>query len=323
MSERTSNSTNKIAATQDQLNEMLSYYNGYLTYNTSEYVIARAKLAGATITFYKTQTVLFQEESSAREYNIWAKKYNLDLDIKETDSSVDYSKLNAIGSDEVGTGDYFGPIVVCATYVSSDNIEKLRKLGVKDSKLLTDKQMIPMALQISEIVPYSIVLLEPNRMNSLKGNYSNLNFLKAYLHNKVINSILKKLENVKYDAILIDEFTPKEKYFEYLSGQKEVIENVTLIKHGEKAHMSIAAASILARVAFLRELGKLSNKYGLELYKGAGREVDRCAISYVKMHGWDNLGEVAKLKFSNTDRIKEYFMNNPLPKSKVGHLYDK
>ena len=108
-------------------------------------------------------------------------------------------------------------------YTTKESIEKLRHLGVKDSKLLTDKQMIPLALQISNIIPYSIIFLDPIKINSLQEKYDNLNFIKSYLHNKAINSILKKLGDVKYDAILIDEFTPKEKYLKYLENQQNVI----------------------------------------------------------------------------------------------------
>jgi len=70
--------------------------------------------------------------------------------------------------------------VVCAAYVSSSIIEQLRLLGVKDSKLLTDKQMIPMALKLSQMIPYSIVYLEPERINLLSKKRNNLNFVKAY-----------------------------------------------------------------------------------------------------------------------------------------------
>ena len=87
--------------------------------------------------------------------------------------------------------------------------------------------------------------------------------------------------------------------------------------------MSIAAASILARVAFLRELSKLSTKYDLELLKGAGPEVDRNAINFVKSFGWDELKNVAKMKFANTERIRKYFLNNPMPKSRQGHFYNE
>jgi ribonuclease HIII len=128
--------------------------------------------------------------------------------------------------------------------------------------------------------------------------------------------ILKKLGDVKYDAILIDEFTPKEKYLKYLENQQNVVKNVTTIVKGEKEHIGIAAASILARVAFLRELKKLSHEYKMELLKGAGKEVDRAAISFVKSFGFNELKKVAKIKYSNTERIIEHFNENPLPKSK-------
>lgn len=310
-------STHKIKATNDQLQEMIDYYKGYLTSNSSNYIIARAKLSHATITFYRTNVVLFQGQDEAIEYNRWAEKFNLPVEEENIVEHFDYSNLTAIGTDEVGTGDYFGPIVVCATYTTSETIEKLRHLGVKDSKLLTDKQMIPLALQIANIVPYSIILLDPMKINSLADKFNNLNFIKAYLHNKAINSILKKLGDVKLDAILIDEFTPKEKYLKYLENQSNVIKNVTTVTKGEKEHIGIAAASILARAAFLRELKKMSAEYNIELLKGAGKDVDRTAISFVKSNSFKELYKVAKIKYANSERIIEYFNENPLPKSRT------
>ena len=310
-------STHKIKATNSQLQDMIEYYKGYLTSNNSNYIIARAKLNNVTITFYRTNVVLFQGQNEAVEYNHWADKFNLPLETTSNDEYQDYSHLTAIGTDEVGTGDYFGPIVVCATYTNDETIEKLRHLGVKDSKLLTDKQMIPLALQIASIIPYSIILLDPTKINQLSDKFNNLNFIKAYLHNKAINSILKKLGDVKLDAILIDEFTPKEKYLKYLENQSNVVTNITTVTKGEKEHIGIAAASILARSAFLRELKKLSTEYNIELLKGAGKDVDRTAISFVKSYGFSELLKVAKIKYANTERIIDYFDENPLPKSRI------
>ena len=306
-----SNSTQKILATTAQINEMLEYYEGYLTYNTDNYMIARVKMATVTITIYRTNVVLFQGIDATKEYNFWAKRFNLEIIENTSSDIIDYNTLNAIGSDEVGTGDYFGPIVVCATFTTKETASKLRQLGVKDSKLLTDSQIIALSMQITKIIPYSIIILDPYKFNSLSPKHDNLNFVKAYLHNKAINSILKKLEDVKYDAILIDEFTPKDKYLDYLKNSQNVVTNITTIPHGENASLGIAAASILARVAFIRELRRLSHEYDIELLKGAGREVDRTAISFVKSFGFEGLKKVAKLKFANTERVKEYFEANP------------
>ena len=306
-----STNTQKILATTAQINEMLEYYEGYLTYNTNNYMIARVKIANVTITFYRTNVVLFQGTDATKEYNFWAKKFNLEIIESDSSGLTDFNLLNAIGTDEVGTGDYFGPIVVCATYTTKETATKLRQLGVKDSKLLTDSQIIALSMQITKIIPYSIIILDPYKFNSLSPKHDNLNFVKAYLHNKAINSILKKLEDVKYDAILIDEFTPKDKYLDYLKNSANVVTNITTIPHGENASLGIAAASILARVAFIRELRRLSQEYDIDLLKGAGREVDRTAISFVKSYGFEGLKRVAKLKFANTERVKEYFEANP------------
>lgn len=302
-----------IKATNEQINTMLEYYQGYITYNTNAYIIARVKLAKVNITFYKTGNVLFQGPDGTSEYNYWANIFGINL-IK---SDLIYDKerfynLNVIGSDEVGTGDYFGPIVVCATYVSQEKINVLHRLGVKDSKLLTDKQMIPLALKIAEIIPHAILTLNPERFNSLKYSDNNLNYVKAVLHNNAINSLLKKMNNCKYDAIIIDEFTPRDKYFEYLKNAKNVQKNITLVKYGESAHIAVAAASILARVAFLNELKKLGKAYDIELMKGAGKEADRVGIAFVKSYGLNELSKVAKVKYANTKRIKQYFVDHNL-----------
>lgn len=302
-----------IKATNDQINTMLEYYQGYITYNTNAYIIARVKLAKVTITFYKTGNILFQGNDFASEYNFWANKFGLEqfrtaaLDDKER-----FYNLSVIGSDEVGTGDYFGPVVVCAAYVSSDKISELHHLGVKDSKLLTDKQMVPLALKIASMIPHAILILSPEKFNSLKSSDNNLNYIKAVLHNNAINSILKKGPDYKYDAILIDEFTPREKYFEYLKNSKNLVKDVTLVKHGENAHIAVAAASILARVAFLKELRRLGKEYDVELMKGAGKEADRVGVAFVKSYGLNELSKVAKIKFANTERIKQYFTDHNL-----------
>ena len=307
------NNSLTIKISNEQINEMLEYYQGYTTYNTNPYAIARAKLANVTITFYRTNSVLFQGKDASSEYNFWANKYGLDeVILPEDEIKHKYFDLSCVGSDEVGTGDYFGPIVVCATYVSKENIERLRHLGVKDSKLLTDKQMIPLGLEIAKIIPYVILTLSPEKFNTLKNTEDNLNYVKAVLHNNCINSILKKHENCKPQAILVDAFTTREKYFEYLQNAKVVNHDVTLIEKGENAHYAVAAASILARVAFLKELKNYSKEYGIEFLKGAGREVDRLGVSFVKSYGYNNLSKVAKLKYANTERIKKYFVDNNL-----------
>ena len=300
-----------IKVSQEQLNIMLDYYSGYLIYNDSPHTIAKAKLEKSVITFYATNTVLFQGVDETNEYNIWANKFNMTQIKTKTPNYSVYENMTAIGCDEVGTGDYFGPIVVCSAFVRSDQISELKKLGVKDSKLLLDDTIIDIALKLRNIITYTILVLSPSKFNDLhKSNSDNLNFIKACLHNKSINSILKKLENVKYDAILIDEFTPKEKYLEYLKKVPEVNDSVILVPKGEKVHISIAAASILARAAFLKEMKELSKTVKVDLLKGASSSVDRQAVGLIKSFGFNVLHDIAKLKFANTEKIKKYVKDN-------------
>ena len=300
-----------IKVSQEQLNIMLDYYSGYLIYNDSPHTIAKAKLEKSVITFYATNTVLFQGVDETNEYNIWANKFNMTQIKTKTPNYSVYENMTAIGCDEVGTGDYFGPIVVCSAFVRSDQISELKKLGVKDSKLLLDDAIIDIALKLRNIITYTILVLSPSKFNDLhKSNSDNLNFIKACLHNKSINSILKKLENVKYDAILIDEFTPKEKYLEYLKKVPEVNDSVILVPKGEKVHISIAAASILARAAFLKEMKELSKIVKVYLLKGASSSVDRQAVGLIKSFGFNVLHDIAKLKFANTEKIKKYVKDN-------------
>ncbi len=320
MSEQKTNQVYKISVNIDQLNKMIEHYEAYQIYNNSPYIIGRYKLNDTTITIYKTNTVLFQGQGSIFEYNKWASLFNLKIEENIEIDRVQYQNISAIGSDEVGTGDYFGPIVVCATYVNSNQIKELHSLGVKDSKLLSDQQIIDIGLKLAPLVEHSIIMLSPEKFNKLKGNHKNLNFVKAYLHNKAIISLKQKLENKIYDKILVDEFTPYDNYIKYLSEFNDIEKNITMITQGEKAHVAIAAASILARLAFLKEIKKLSTKYNLTIYKGSGAEVDKLAISFVKSFGYDELVNVCKLSYANTERIKKYFNDNPIIDKKMGSL---
>lgn len=301
-----------INATAAQIKEMLEYYDGYLIKGENAHTIARAKMENVTVTFYTTNTVLFQGKVEDGEYNIWARKFSLPIETEVKSNYEKYQTMSAIGCDEVGTGDYFGPIVVCSCFVRADQIDQLKRLGVKDSKLLMDDVIIDLALKIKNLVTCSILVLAPEKFNSIhKVEDNNMNFIKAFLHNNAINSTIKKLEK-RPDAILIDEFTTKDKYFHYLRKVKEVEKDVVLIPKGERVHVSIAAASILARAAFLKEIKELSKEVKVELLKGASSSVDRQAIGLVKSYGISILDKIAKKKFVNTQRVLDFFETNNL-----------
>jgi ribonuclease HIII len=130
-----------------------------------------------------------------------------------------------------------------------------------------------------------------------------MNKLKALLHNNVIYNLIPKVET--YDAICIDAFTTKDKYFEYLKDQKDIINDVILEEKGESKYMAIAAASVIARYLFLRHLDKLSKSVGFELPKGAGAKVDLAIQKILKVQTERFLDTIGKTNFKNLDKVRQ------------------
>src|SRR5690606_19535890 len=124
-----------------------------------------------------------------------------------------------IGSDEVGTGDYFGPITVVAAFVKKEQIPLLKELGVRDSKDLNDAKIIQIAKQIKYVVPYSLLTLHNEKYNQLQKKGMSQGKMKALLHNKAIGHVLKKIAPDNPEAILIDEFAKEDIYFKHLKNE--------------------------------------------------------------------------------------------------------
>ena len=225
---------------------------------------------------------------------------------KETKKNSKVYYANTIGSDEVGTGDFFGPIVVTASYVTKDNIPFLENLGVKDSKKLTDEQILKITPQIIKKIPYYTMTLSNKEYNEKRENY-NMNAMKAILHNKALLEMTKKYPN--YDYIVVDQFAEKYVYYNYLKQTPNIQRNITFITKAEDQCLSVACSAIISRYIFIKEFDKLSKKYNQTLPKGAGKIVDEIGAQIVKKYGEDILNDIAKTNFKNTERIKELAKN--------------
>lgn len=289
----------------EQMDKLKSYYNSFLHENKPAGSIFVAKLPNCTITAYRSGKVLFQGKAAEKEAAAWQGKTTLasPKPIKQHAWSPPASiqEESVIGSDEVGTGDYFGPITVAAAFVSRDQIPLLKELGVKDSKTLSDDAIITMAKQLSAIIPYSLLTLQNEKYNELQQSGMNQGKMKAMLHNRAILNVINKIEH-KYDSILIDQFTEPEHYFRYIHSEQEVAKDVYFATNAENLHISVAAASILARYRFLQEIDALSKKCGLTLPKGAGKPVDEAAAKLILNKGVNMLRQCAKLHFANTEK---------------------
>lgn len=287
---------------KSQTDLIISKYQDYSIAHTNNYTLFRAKYKGTTLTLYKTFTLLIQGGKDTEVYKEICDALNITAEIEEKESDVSIN-LSIIGTDEVGTGDFFGPIIVAGAFVDKSQIVQIMKLGVKDSKVLTDEKIKEIAKELINIIPYQIVALDNMKYNYLtKMHNLNMNKIKALLHNDVLLKLTQKVQ--KYDSIVIDAFTPKDKYLDYISDQKNKIEDVQLIEKGESKYLAVACASILARFAFLKQLDKLSAKIGFDLPKGAGNKVDLAIVKILKEQSEAVLNKCGKMNFKNLEKAK-------------------
>ena len=291
--------------------KMMNYYRSSLTDKTPPGGLFTAKTSNCTITAYKSGKVLFQGGECEAEADKWGKSTSPNTSqvpkkTKARSSSnlpTNISHLSIIGSDEVGTGDFFGPITVCAAYVRQDQLDLMKELGVQDSKNLNDDKISAIAKQLIQFLPYSLLILKNEKYNEMQKSGMSQGKLKALLHNQAINHLLKKISPEKPELILIDQFAKEEVYYNYLKGQKNVQrENVYFSTKAEGIHSAVAAASIIARHAFVQHFESLSKRAGFKIPKGAGSQVDVAAARLIKDKGTEVLPSFVKLHFANTDK---------------------
>lgn len=209
-----------------------------------------------------------------------------------------------IGTDESGKGDYFGPLVVAGVYIDDASKKELEKLGVTDSKKLSDTQITRLAEQIKVIVgedSYHIVNWLPEAYNkeyqTLVGAGKNLNHLMANSHASVISSLI--VDHPQCDQVIIDQFG-KDSYMDNALAEHRI--KVNQAPRAEK-YTAVAAASILARQQFVASLNKLSSEHGIRLPLGAGSPVLQAGKQWVQTKGHQSLNLVAKTHFKTTQQL--------------------
>ena len=296
--------------------KMIEYYQDKLRPKTPPYAVFQAEEAGTVITLYTSNKVMFQGENAKEDALLWQefnKGNNVISEIMNEDKEEGYknkedsnsitlpSDITSIGSDEVGTGDYFGPIVVTASYVKKEDIPYLESLGIRDSKKMLDEHILKIVPKIKDKVKHCTIILNNSDYNKVYSSDMNMNKIKAILHNKALYSLVK--DNVDYDYIVIDEFASEKNYFGYLKDAKNVVRNVTFMTKAEDKVMSVAVSSIISRYVFIKEINKMGNELNILIPKGASSIVDDAGIMIVKKYGKEKLREIAKLNFSNTNRI--------------------
>ena len=296
---------NVVIKVNDEIKEkMIEYYKDKRRDKVIPYVVFQAEEEDTVITMYESGKVMFQGTSADVDAAMWGVQLENTKEKKEERKKADlkYYNCSAVGSDEVGTGDYFGPIVVTACYVSKNDIKFLEELGVGDSKKIDDAKILKIAPEIAKRIKYKSVILTNKEYNEKYTKELNMNKIKAILHNKVLYQLVHS-DIDKYDYIIVDEVAREARYYEYIKDQDAVQRGITFLTKAEDKNNAVACASIISRYLFLREFDKLCDEIHIPLPKGAGKDVDTIGEEVVEKYGEEKLKDIAKVNFKNTDRI--------------------
>ena len=260
-----------------------------------QYAKWQLKPENCVITCYTSGKTVFQ----GKDANVYAAAFMQGQD--EIPNTATTNQYPQAGSDEVGTGDYFGPVCVCASYVTQDNVDFLIKLGVRDSKQMSDADMLKIGPLLMERIPHSLLIVPPQKYNRVHES-NNLNAIKAKLHNQAYIKLAKKIELPSFK--IIDQFTPETSYYRYLQNEPQIIRGIHFETKAEDKYLSVAVGSIISRYGFLKTWEEMEKKYNMTLPKGSGDKVDIVAQAFVERYGLERLGEIAKLHFKNTEKIR-------------------
>jgi ribonuclease HIII len=251
----------------------------------------------------KSSKVVIEKETDAIRDAVFTALGKASLPLSSPKANLSLSQLRGrthIGIDESGKGDFFGPLVIAGVCIEPDDEMALVKAGVKDSKLISDGQVLTIAEKIRTLVSdkrYDVIHMGCEKYNELYGRIHNLNRLLAWGHARVLENLLEKSP---CSLAVCDQFGD-ERYIN--SALMEKGRAITLIQmHRAEADLAVAAASILARDTFLRKLKELSEKYGITLPKGATHVIEP-GKTFVAAHGQAELVKVAKLHFKTTEKV--------------------
>lgn len=262
--------------------------------SNNEYISLRMKSpSGSVCNLYTSRKVVFQGNEEFTHL------------IGTIKGNADEKFIPHIGVDEVGKGDYFGPLVVVACFVDQEFKNKLLEIGVADSKRFTDNVIRKMYSKIKEYPYYYSSILKPTQYNDLNDELKNVSIILAKQHAKVIEMALEDLKanSVECKRVVIDQFSSrKSRVTDELGKLGKGIEFVQF--HKGESDIAVAAASIIARGIFLEEMDNLNDQYYFTFPKGATHVIPQ-AKEFVQKHGSKELRKVAKIGFKTTKQVMQ------------------
>ncbi|SCU43693.1 ribonuclease HIII [Staphylococcus aureus] len=284
------------------------------TENLPQGMKARAKYQNTTVNIYQSGKVMFQgnhAEAVSEELLPQHSQLNTNKTKKKNmansflEQTLMYDQFNCIGSDEAGSGDYFGPLTVCAAFVTKEHVPILKTLGVDDSKKLTDTKIVELAEQLVTFIPHSLLTLHNEKYNIQQAKGWTQVKMKAVLHNEAIKNVLKKIDSSQLDYIVIDQFAKREVYSHYALSDISLPKKTKFETKGESKSLAIAVASIISRYAFVTYMDKISKNINMTIPKGAGAKVDVIAAKIIKKYGLSRLDTISKKHFKNREKAQK------------------
>jgi ribonuclease HIII len=263
------------------------------------HAIFSAQKEGVSCTLYKSGKLMVQGKKKD-EFIAYYLEPEVLKDFSYSYPKACVDKTPHMGIDEAGKGDFFGSLCIAGVYADGAAIEKLLGLGVKDSKKMADSVIEALAKEIKKIVPYAVIAISPKKYNELYPRFQNLNRLLSWGHASVIEQLVEK---TGCREVLIDKFGDESLVIGALK-KKSVIVNLTQ-RHRAEEDVVVAAASILAREAFVIGIRFLSREAGFEIPKGASTAVVIAAQKLIHQMGKGVLEKFVKVHF------KTYFQVLP------------
>ena len=284
-----------LTPSEKEIQAFLEHYQTSLAPSKNPYIRYFLRLPQATVSIYTSGKVLLQGEGAEKYARFFG------YQVVEENRGQNFP---LIGTDEVGNGSYFGGLAVVASFVTPDQHAFLRKLGVGDSKTLTDQKIRQIAPVLKEKIQHQALLLSPSKYNEVIGDRYNAVSVKVALHNQAIYLLLQK--GIQPEKIVIDAFTSAKNYDKYLAQEANRFNNpISLEEKAEGKYLAVAVSSIIARDLFLENLENLGRELGYQLPSGAGTASDKVASQILQAYGMQGLNFCAKLHFKNTEKAKK------------------
>ncbi len=280
---------------KDQLKNDLE--NQGFTFKTLPYAIFAANKKGVTCVLYESGSLVVQGKEKDGFIEFYLEPEIL-KSFKYSHPEAHIPMHSRIGVDEAGKGDFFGPLCIAGLYADKQGIKQLISMGVKDSKIFSDKKILELANGIKTSFANSIIRIFPEKYNDLYLKFKNLNYLLGWAHSTVIAQLAVK---TACKDVIIDQFANKF-VVDNAVKRKKIDVNLEQRTKAEEDPV-VAAASILARAAFLKGLDELSAQFEVKFPKGASRFVIDMGKKFVTKYGPEHLEKVAKIHFKTKQDI--------------------